>query len=748
MRLCLFRTTLLAAALSLPAAAADFRLPPAGSASELPQAPRPVDPEALDLVKIIDADGSAALNLKEEDFYLDSLAATFGGDPMKAYDWVKRTEFQPYSGVLRGAQRTLVAHAGNAWDRALLLAGLLQQMGVKTRFATAELDDAAATALAESAFRASAIQMNAPRGEVLDAAAMRAGRDFALLREALKAEADTAKDDSLAAATRAVKSHVWVEAEINGAWTALDPSAEAAGATLTAATATADALPDTAYQTVTLSVSATTIADGAVATSEPLAVTMKAVDASAAAIFLSFVQNPDEAGLGGAIGGVLGAGKTYVPVLWAEGEPHVGKVIAGLAPAGGGSPLDALGGNESAPTAELARLQVTIATSAPDGETTAATRTLLDRAPSVATIAADTALTPMPMADTLPAPAAMIHNIWVSTGPLDLKNAYGLRALALTDVVLTLSDPEKSKDLSPPDLLWPVAALNAALPMALENAALPGANSGSEVKAYTASPRVTIFSRGSLNGPDGTPYHLAEVDLKLSGTRVLARPDAAKAAFETRMWLGAVEAALETEFGRRAGSLVFDDATTTRTSASAASDAPLERLGANGTALAADAPRDAQDAIGAGRLIFAPAGPLVAWWDVDPATGSVKALLAPDLGGFRSYGGYRPGPSNHLDSSLTRARTGLQSNGGGNVTHVSADGSRSIDYRNGRAVRTGGGGGAGGGGPPPNRCGGGSEYMIIVGCVSLPAGFALRYAYGLVITEIVLIAADIILTLP
>ena len=38
--------------------------------------------------------------------------------------------------------------------------------------------------------------------------------------------------------------------------------------------------------------------------------------------------------------------------------------------------------------------------------------------------------------------------------------------------------------------------------------------------------------------------------------------------------------------------------------------------------------------------------------------------------------------------------------------------------------------------------------MIIVGCVALPAGFALRYAYGLVITEIVLIAADIILTLP
>lgn len=744
MRHSLLRTALLAAVFGLTAEAADFRLPPEGAASTLPADPKPVDPETLDLVKIIDADADAALKLKDEDFYVDSLAATFGGDTQKAYDWVKATAFQPYSGVLRGAQRTLVARAGNAWDRALLMAGLLQQLGLKTRFATAELDDAAATALAETAFKASAISMTAPRGEVLDASAMRAGRDFALLRTALKAEADAASDASLAEAVKAVKSHVWVEAEVNGAWTAFDPSADAVGATLATASATVDEPPETAYQTVTFKIGATVIADGAVTTSEPLEVTVKAAKASAAAIFLSFVQNPDEAGLGGAIGSALGAGQTYVPVMWVEGEPFVGKVVPGLAPAGGGSPLDALGGGEdTAPVAQLARLEVVITTAAPDGESSTATRTLLDRAPSVDTITVDTALSPMPMNDTLPAPAGMIHNIWVSTGPIDMKNAYGLRSLALTDVVLTLSDEEKTKGMSPPDLLWPVAAFNATLPLALENGAIPGANSGSGVKVFTASPRVTIFSRGILNGPDNAPYHLAEVDLKLSGTRVLAHPSDARAAFETRLWLGAVEAALETEFGRRAGSLLFDDATTTRTSASVASDAALLRFGTGGEAVAADAPREARDAATGGHLIFAPAGTLLAWWDVDPATGAAKALLAPDLGGYRSYGGVRPGPSNYLNSSYTNARTGLQSNGGGNVTHISSDGSRSIDTRNGRIVR----GGGGGGGPPANRCGGGSEYMIIVGCVSLPAGMALRYAYAVVITEIVLIAAGIIVQL-
>jgi hypothetical protein len=749
MRILLFRSALLAAALSLPAQAADFRLPPEGATSALPDAPRAVDPETLDILKMIDSDAMAATDLKEEDFYLDTLAATFGGDPIKAYDWVRtKTEFQPYSGVLRGGQRTLVARAGNAADRALLLAGLLKQMKIETRFATATLDDAAAAKLVDTAFGASAIPMSAPRGDVLDAAAMRAGRDFALLREAVKSEAEAALDTSLADATKAVREHVWVEAQIDGAWVALDPSADAAGATLATAATVSDALPDAAYQTVTLKIAATVIADGAVSVAEPLSVTVKAVNASAAATFLAFIQNPDEAGLGGAIGSVMGAGKTYVPVIWVDGEPFVGKVIPGLAPATEGSAADFLGGDDGAPKPELARLALTIETSAPDGVTTTSTRTLLDRAGAADAIAADTALTPMPMAETLPAPASMIHNIWISTGPVDLKNAYGLRALALNDIVTVFTDETKTKDMSPPDLLWPVAAFNAALPMALENSAIPGANSSSEVKVFTGRPRVTIFTRGGLDGPGGAAYHAAEVDLKQSGTIVLARAGAAKAAFETRVWLGVVEAALETEIGRRTGSLIFDSATTTQTSASWASDAPLLRIGAGGSALAADAPLEARTSSAAGHLIFAPDGTLVAWWDIDPASGTTKALLAPDLGGFRSYGGYRPDPSRSLDSSLTRARTGLQSNGGGNVTHISENGRTSIDYRGGRAVRTGGGGGAGGGGPPASRCGGGSEYMIIVGCVSLPAGFALRYAYAVVITEIVLIAADIILYLP
>ncbi len=734
------------AVLSAPGAmAADFRVPPADTPpGVLAAEPPPVDLETIDLAQMVDQDAMTALALKDEDHYVDALAATFDGDPLKAFAWVRtQTRYQPYPGVLRGAQRTLVARAGSAADRALLLAGLLNEMGVKTRFAMAQLDDAAAVALVDSAFGSASVSMSAPRGAAIDAVAARAARDYALLRPMLTAEADAASDASLTAAREAARAHVWVEAEIDGAWLALDPAAGDVGATLATAAQTADALPDEAFQTVTFRVSAVSIGDGEVTAAEPLSVTVKAADVSAAAIFLAFVEDPKEGGaIGGTIKKVIGAEQRYVPVLWIEGQPHIGEPIAGLvATAEAGSAADFFGGgSEGVP--ELARLELNVETAGAGASPVAATRTLLDRAPGTVTITADTPLSPMPMSKAIAAPAAIIHNVWVTTGPLDLKNAYALRALALSEVVMTYSDPEKTKGLSPPELLWPVAAFNGALAAALENSAIPGMNARSDVKIFTGRPRVTLMSSGAVDGPAGEDYRYSAIDLKLGGATVIAREGNAKAAFESRLWVGVVESAIENEFGVRATALLFDPATITVNSASIASHTRLQRMSASGGELASNAPRNALEADHAGRLIFAPVGPLEAWWDVNPATGDTRAMLAPDLGGRSSYGGNRPESSNRLNSSYGRQRTGMQSNGGGRVTVVSADGRRSIDYGpNGRIARPGGGG------PPPNRCGGGSEYMIIVGCVSLPAGWALREAYAVVITEIVLAATATIMQL-
>jgi len=60
-------------------------------------------------------------------------------------------KYDPYPGVLRGAQGTLWSKAGNAADQAVLLAALLAEALVPTRFVIGSLDDAAVTQLGNSA---------------------------------------------------------------------------------------------------------------------------------------------------------------------------------------------------------------------------------------------------------------------------------------------------------------------------------------------------------------------------------------------------------------------------------------------------------------------------------------------------------------------------------------------------------------------------------------------------------------------
>ncbi len=552
----------------------------------------------------METDADAAASLKAEDWDLDALAATFAGSPIAAYDWVRtKTRFEPYSGILRGALGTLSARAGNAADRARLLAGLLKRMDVKVRYARATLDAAMAARLVEAAFAPTSISASAPRSELLDAAALRGARDYALLRSELAAEADAAADTSLAEALAASADHVWVEAEIGGAWVALDPAAPTSGETLAVASATLDELGDEMHQTVTFRVSATAIDAGVVSQIETLKVTLPATRLNGAAIFLAFVANPKEGGIGGAINKAMSGVSTYVPVLYVDGEPFVGEVVPGLVPAeGGGGINDLLGGGDETAQAELARLELTIETAAPSGAAVSATRTLLDRAPTAAAIDGTMQLSALPMAGGAPAVVAAIHNIQVTSGPVNLRNAYALRALAVTEVVMTLSDPEKVKDLSPPDLMWPVAAINQTLPIMIENAIVPAINDVSDVKAFTGRPRVTILSSGMLDVDEGGEFRFFEIDLKLSGLTVLARDGAAKAAFERRLWAGILDSAAETEFGLRQGRLALDPDTTERVSASGVSDQPLVRHDKASPGFDTTSPRTAVTAVSSRRL--------------------------------------------------------------------------------------------------------------------------------------------------
>ena len=72
--------------------------------------------------------------------------------------------FEAYPGVLRGADGTLAARAGNSEDRALLLGALLDAMDVRYQFAIGDLDPASAQRVAARTFDAPTAPLDATDG--------------------------------------------------------------------------------------------------------------------------------------------------------------------------------------------------------------------------------------------------------------------------------------------------------------------------------------------------------------------------------------------------------------------------------------------------------------------------------------------------------------------------------------------------------------------------------------------------------
>jgi hypothetical protein len=84
-----------------------------------------------------------ALNRKIDHslFEIDALAQRLGSDPTTIFRFVRdEIRYEPYYGVLRGAQGTLISRAGNSLDRSLLEAALLQKAGYEVEIARGTLD--------------------------------------------------------------------------------------------------------------------------------------------------------------------------------------------------------------------------------------------------------------------------------------------------------------------------------------------------------------------------------------------------------------------------------------------------------------------------------------------------------------------------------------------------------------------------------------------------------------------------------
>src|SRR5262245_43116669 len=89
------------------------------------------------------SEGTARAQAPELRDPIADLAASLAYDVERIHRFMaEEIRYEPYVGVLRGAAGTLAAGAGNSADQATLLAALLSASGLRTRFATGELDDA------------------------------------------------------------------------------------------------------------------------------------------------------------------------------------------------------------------------------------------------------------------------------------------------------------------------------------------------------------------------------------------------------------------------------------------------------------------------------------------------------------------------------------------------------------------------------------------------------------------------------
>ncbi len=168
-----------------------------------------------------DAAGEAALAQVDRfggpDWDIEELAASLGTEAEAAFAFVRdRIGFDPYPGVLRGAHGTLVARAGNAWDRALLLQELLRQQGREARLATGLLAEAAVESILERSLSPAPPSPDDPPasdviGIDLESLSTRAHRDYARLSDGLGEEAERLGVGATSDLAAAIGEHAWVQ---------------------------------------------------------------------------------------------------------------------------------------------------------------------------------------------------------------------------------------------------------------------------------------------------------------------------------------------------------------------------------------------------------------------------------------------------------------------------------------------------------------------------------------------------------
>lgn len=612
-------------------------------------------PDVVDAGPAIAAADAAFESFVEDEWEIRPLVESLGLDPEAAFSFVRDSiGFDPYPGMLRGAQGTLAARAGNAYDRALLLKVLLEAQGHTARLALADLDAATAEGLVERARKpapeplqdASDLVLGASIRESID---RRARRDYALLRPVVDPALSGIGVPGVPDPPSVAAHHAWVQVLIDDVWVDYDPSMPDArpGQPLTPAARTYDEVLPIDRQAVTLRVVAETLQDGWLSEATVLEQRFDAADVAGRRVLLLFEPVATDGGVG--LLGEVGAPTEFTPTLLVDGVPVVGAPFGVASAEGGGGFADFGGFMGDGAAGDLAGLYLDAVISVPGQPDTTSRRVLLDRVPAEAR--ATDAVTPDVLAPMVPdenGPLVLsgIHHVMISVGGSDPRLHAYRQGQAAYFAATELATPESAEGYDADSLLWPLTVNDSSLVLASEHAIVESV-SDDRARAFIGRPRVTIVSlEPDPAAPLGVSY---TIDFLADRIDLLASEDATPADLaRPRVWYGAMQSALETElvirlasaFGAGRGEI---DSASLRLDEAAAAPVLV-----SGSATSAEAPTAMRRALSAGLLVIAPDPSRAdAWWTVDPTDGSTRSVIDPGLG-VSKVGGTKGGGASQI----------------------------------------------------------------------------------------------------
>ncbi len=362
---------------------------------------------------------------------VSAMAASLGHDFERIFRFVQEdVRYEPYAGILRGANGTLVARSGNAADQALLLAALLRASGIPVRFVSGAIDQAAADALmATTVFDAGAARDQALQSllsdedvatgiewmvvdgvtpeelagltglkdlraalerdrQVLGPAASRHTQEsIDIIQAALATAGVELPSDVTAMPPLEQEQHIWVQAQQDGdTWTDLDPSLADLPPGQPAATVaeTMEVLPDELRHLVDFAVIAETFTGGTLVQEPILDAAFFADELAYRGVLFGHVPAEELQGLDqvNILGSGLSDGTAYNPLLVVGPQAIVGERSMSFGGSGGGGGLlggFGGGGGEGLVEGETSAEWLDVGVSSPGREPVVARRAIFDR---------------------------------------------------------------------------------------------------------------------------------------------------------------------------------------------------------------------------------------------------------------------------------------------------------------------------------------------------------------------------------